>query len=70
MDFFESGVLGRLFDADDSEMKHSDSCSCPQPVGKFPAETPVAMAISHLAIDEAFHLYSKQGMALPSIFGG
>ncbi len=44
MDFFESGVLGRLFDADDSEMKHSDSCSCPQPVGKFPAETPVAMA--------------------------
>lgn len=43
MDFFESGVLGRILDADNSSM-HCGNMSCPQPEGKFPPETPVAMA--------------------------
>lgn len=43
MDFFESGVLGKIFDADGSDMC-KNSRTCPQPEGKFPPETPVAMA--------------------------
>lgn len=43
MDFFDSGVLGKIFDADDSAMAR-ESCNCPQPEGKFPAETPIGMA--------------------------
>lgn len=46
MDFFESGVLGRLLEnnADVKSDESRDSCNCPQPVGAFPEETPIAMA--------------------------
>lgn len=43
MDFYESGILGKILDAEDSVMP-ADSKNCPQPIGKFPEETPVAMA--------------------------
>lgn len=43
MDFYESGMLGRILSAEDNEAD-TDSMSCPMPVGKFPAETPLAMA--------------------------
>ena len=43
MDFYESGMLGKILDAEDECMKkkHDD---CPKPEGKFPKETPLAMA--------------------------
>ena len=43
MDFYESGILGKILDAEENGMS-ADSQKCPQPMGKFPAETPVAMA--------------------------
>ena len=43
MDFYESGILGKAINASENPMS-ADSQNCPQPMGKFPAETPVAMA--------------------------
>ena len=43
MDFYESGIIGKILDAEDNP-KPVDSNSCPQPMGKFPPQTPVAMA--------------------------
>lgn len=43
MDFYESGMLGRILESEDNCMsKVSDTCL--QPTGKFPEETPLAMA--------------------------
>ncbi len=43
MDFYESGILGKILSADGNGSP-SGSMNCPQPVGKFPPETPLAMA--------------------------
>lgn len=40
MDMFDNMALGKILSAE----KESSSASCPMPEGKFPAETPVAMA--------------------------
>lgn len=44
MDFYESGVLGKILRADDDNDYVKDCKACPMPAGKFPAETPLAMA--------------------------
>lgn len=46
MDFYESGMLGRILEADDEDrvVAMRDSMNCPMPEGKFPAETPIGMA--------------------------
>ena len=45
MDFYESGILGKILRADDDDNDYVMDCkTCPMPVGKFPAETPLAMA--------------------------
>ena len=42
MDFMESGLLGKILDAED--MKPCMGKNCPMPQGAFPPDTPVAMA--------------------------
>lgn len=45
MDFYESGMLGRILRSDDEDNDYVMDCSnCPMPEGKFPTETPLAMA--------------------------
>lgn len=42
MDFIQTSMLGRILDSNDTASPKSKKC--PMPEGKFPAETPIAMA--------------------------
>lgn len=69
MDFFESGILGKLLNADDEDtaVVSKDSCNCPQPVGEFPEETPIAMA--YVPFQKWEKPYDKDtGLARATIF--
>ncbi|MGN0624545.1 MAG: spore coat associated protein CotJA [Oscillospiraceae bacterium] len=42
MDFSESGMLGKILEAEEARTYMGKNC--PMPQGEFPAETPLAMA--------------------------
>lgn len=43
MDFYESGMLGKILEAEEAYTP-CELGECPQPTGKFPEDTPLAMA--------------------------
>ena len=43
MDFYESGMLGKILEAEEI-CTPCELGKCPQPTGKFPEDTPLAMA--------------------------